>query len=449
MSNSTPKYTTLRNKIYWLHYKLPTAIFRQSNLKSQLVRFSLNTRDPDKAGYLSQILIFKLQEHCKLHSPTSISKASIDKTITSTLESFGEVPCRSVEQLKPKVSELNISSAFELYCQEMTSSEMWRVKTQCDNQGAVRRFIELMGDVALSAVSAALCREYKSKLMRYPLLTVGAASCKNRSIKELIDSGEIYPTISTTTINNQIRKLNSFFNWLVKQDFIRTNPISGMKIRQKGSLKAARTSFSQSDLAALFSSPLYTEHKFRHDYQYWLPLLALYSGARIEEICQLHIADITIESPYPHYKIDDSFKGQHIKNSNSRRTIPIHPELLELGFARLIAEKKQQGEIKLFGYLVPQREQLSHKPSQWFSKYKRGLGITDSRKVFHSFRHTMVDSLKQVRAHDYEIKALLGHQNGSVTHDIYGAIETPINLISDMVAVLSFKTALASVKPWN
>jgi integrase len=449
MSNPTPKYTILRGKTYWLNFKVPTAIYKQCNLTTQTIRLSLNSTDSDKAGSIAQLLTYKLKEYCKTNLATEVNKASIDDLLINTMISLGEVSAQSLQRPALKVKALTISTAFEQYNIEMTKAEVWRVKTQCDNQAAIVNFVELAGDIPLSSIDANICRDFKSKLIRYPLHRTKVHEFKNLNVIELINSNKVYPTISITTVNNQIRKINSFFNWLVKQGLLTINPICGMKIRQKISLKAARTSFSDHDITNLFSSTIYSEHQFLHDYQYWLPLLALYSGARLEELCQLYIADIKLDVEIPYFNIDDEYQEQHLKNNSSRRAIPIHPELIELGFNTFVDNKKQQGDVKLFGYLKPQRQKYGHKPGQWFSSYKKKCGIDDAKKVFHSFRHTMVDSLKKIRAQDYEIKSLLGHQNGSVTHDIYGSIDTPIDSIYSMMLGLSFKGLTAKVRAWQ
>jgi integrase len=449
MTNTTPKYTILRGKVYWLNFKVPTAIYKQSNLTTQIIRLSLNTSEPDKAGSLAQLLTFKLKEYCKAQLPQDVSKAAIDDLIINTMVSLGEVSAQSIQRPSLKVKALTVSSAFVQYDNEMIKAEVWRVKTRCDNQAAIANFVELVGNIPLSSVNPNICRDFKSKLIRYPLHRTKLIEFKGIDVCVLIKSDKTYPTISITTVNNQIRKINSFFNWLVKQGLLTSNPIIGMKIKQKTSLKAARTSFNDSDISSLFSTAIFSEHQFLHDYQYWLPLLALYSGARLEELCQLHIADIKLDSEIPYFNIDDEYHEQHLKNNSSRRAIPIHPELISLGFKVFVNQKQFQGEAKLFGYLVPQRQQLGHKPSQWFSKYKKRCGIADTKKVFHSFRHTMVDSLKKIRAQDYEIKSLLGHQNGSVTHDIYGSIDTPIDSIYSMLQGLSFKELTTKVKAWQ
>jgi integrase len=444
MATLKPKYTNLRGNYYWLHYKLPTELFRTTNLTSQLIRTSLNTSDPNKAASLAQILVYKVQDYCKTTSMTSITKQSITMLISNILVNLGERQPR----LNPIIAPQKISEVFEQYNTEMTKADMWREKSKIDSVAAVMNFIELINDRYITDVGPSVCREYKSKLVRYPLHYKKLSRYNGKSAIDLINSTDIYPTLSTTSVNNQLRKVSSFFNWSLRQGLITSNPISGMKIRTNTNSRAAREPFNCADLKALFSSKVYSEHEFLHDYQFWIPLLALYSGARLEELCQLNMADISIESDIPYLRIDDKFEGQHIKNVNSRRTIPIHPEILNLGFRKFINERRQQESTKLFEYLKPQRQKFGHEPSKWFGRYKIKMGVVSTKKVFHSFRHTMVDKLRKVRAQDYEIKELLGHSSGSVTHDIYGSVDTPIDAILTMLLEVSFKEIIIDVKAW-
>jgi integrase len=444
MTTLIPKYTNLRGNFYWLHYKLPTDLFRATNLTSQLIRISLNTSDPSKAASLAQIIVYKVQDYCKTTSMASITKQSITMLISNILVNLGERQPR----LNPIIAPQKISEVFEQYNTEMTRADMWREKSKIDSAAAVMNFIELIKDRCITDVGPSVCREYKSKLVRYPLHHKKLSRYNGKSAIDLINSTDTYPTLSTTSVNNQLRKVSSFFNWCTRQGLITSNPIYGMKIRTNTNSKAAREPFNSTDLEALFSSKIYSDHEFLHDYQFWLPLLALYSGARLEELCQLNMADISIDSDIPFLRIDDRFEGQNIKNNNSRRNIPIHPEILSLGFRKFINERIQQGNTRLFEYLKPQRQKLGHEPSKWFGRYKVKMGVLSTKKVFHSFRHTMVDRLRKVRAQDYEIKELLGHSSGSVTHDIYGSVEPPLDSILAMLLEVSFKDITVNVKSW-
>lgn len=100
MSKKTPKYTALRGNTYWLHYKIPANIFKYSNLSSQLVRLSLNTRDSIKTGSLAQILIIKLNDFFKSTQIDKISKTNIDEIIINTMVRLGEATNQSIQRKK-------------------------------------------------------------------------------------------------------------------------------------------------------------------------------------------------------------------------------------------------------------------------------------------------------------------------------------------------------------
>jgi integrase len=463
MKNQTPKYTVLRGKIYWLNFKIPAVLFRQTSLTMQVVKHSLKTKSEQEAGAYAQIAALKINEYCSSVNPNDVTKESIELVIKAALASLGVItkptsnkPEGSTKLIIPPVSsnsESNrtdtISGVFKLYKEEMLRADLWRVKSQHDIEASVRTLIELVGNNPLSEFTPPVCRQYKEFLLKYPIHRHKDLRFKTLSFQNIIKSKFTYNTLSITTINNQIRKVSTFFSWSVKQGYLNSNPMQGMKVRQKISAKSARLPFSEDNLKLLFNSCIYTEHKFSQDYKYWLPLLALYTGARLEELCQLYLSDINLSADIPYINISDEQPEQHLKNNSSRRQVPIHPELIELGFDKLICDKQASNCTKLFDYLVPQRQKLGHKPSLWFSKYKFDQGIIDRKKVFHSFRHTIVANLIKTKAPIYELKSLLGHQHGSITFDLYGSDEVDIEPISEMLNKLSFKNIIENVKPWS
>lgn len=463
MKKRTPKYTVLRGEVYWLNFKIPAALFRQTTLSLQVVKHSLKTKQEQQAGAYSQIAILKINEYCSSTSPNQITKAGIESAIKGALESLGVIYNSNLSNIRSSPSFPNvptsitppshnpdvITKVFALYREEMLRAESWRMKSQNDIEASIRTLIEIIGDMPIGDVTPPVCRSYKSSLLKYPIYRQKDLRLKGISIDNIINSNISYNTLSITTINNQIRKVSAFFNWSVKQGYIISNPIQGMKVKQKASLKSARLPFDDENLKHLFASSLYTEHNFSKDYKFWLPLLGLYTGARLEELCQLHLSDINLTNEVPYINVSDEQPEQHLKNNSSKRKVPIHPELFELGFERFIEGKQENDCLRLFDYLVPQRQKLGHKPSIWFGKYKRSLGITDKKKVFHSFRHTIVAKLISVKAPAYELKSMLGHQHGSITYDLYGSEHIDIQPIYEMLIKISYKNVTTNIKPWS
>jgi len=86
----------------------------------------------------------------------------------------------------------------------------------------------------------------------------------------------------------------------------------------------------------------------------------------------------------------DKQRGKTLKTKQSERIVPLHPELRRLGFLRFVEEVGHSGgtDAWLFEAISPESKDGAKAWSKWFGRYLRTIGITDTRKVFHSFRHT-------------------------------------------------------------
>ena len=103
---------------------------------------------------------------------------------------------------------------------------------------------------------------------------------------------------------------------------------------------------------------------------------------------------------------------KQLKNISSTRNIPIHQKLIKFGFLKY---KESLKSNKVFPELaVDTHGSLTGNWSKWFSRYKKSIGLTDKRKVFHSFRHTFKDALRNSDVDEALSDALTGHTNSSV-----------------------------------
>jgi integrase len=167
---------------------------------------------------------------------------------------------------------------------------------------------------------------------------------------------------------------------------MQSNPAEGLQIKRQKRADQERQEYTSKDLKKLIGSKEYIEGKHRHSYAYWTPLIALYSGCRLEEICQLHLEDIRQEKGVWVFDIND--KGEkRLKNRSSERLIPIHHQLVDLGLLDHVYSLADKGEERLFPELQKRRDGYGQTVSKWFQRYKKRCGIT-SCKTFHSFRHT-------------------------------------------------------------
>ncbi|ACD20848.1 site-specific integrase [Paraburkholderia phytofirmans] len=208
------------------------------------------------------------------------------------------------------------------------------------------------------------------------------------------------------------------------QGWLPSNPAKGVKVGTRSNAKMARLPFDLPALKLLFGSTIYTAGERpgagAGEAAYWLPLLALYAGARLEELAQLTPTDIS-ETPYSDtngaqrtcwiFTITDAGEGQQVKTAGSRRRVPIHPELIALGF---IEYARSVTGPRLFPALKPNNEGREGALfGKWFGKHKRAVGITDKRMVFHSFRHLFKNVMREAGVDEAVHDALTGRGRGS------------------------------------
>lgn len=192
----------------------------------------------------------------------------------------------------------------------------------------------------------------------------------------------------------------------------------GDKARQ--TMKTGWQPFDLDELKKIFAAKDYATLKSPHEF--WLPLLGLFSGCRIEELCQLTVDDVKEVNGHWVFDINMREGNKRLKSSHAVRFVPIHPAIISSGFvdyvrdvATLVGEKG-----RVFPYLRDDAVNgLSDVPSEAFKRYRTRIGITHPKKVFHSFRGTANNHLKQVGV-DEEIRCeLIGHEHASTNSAHY------------------------------
>ncbi|WP_175499204.1 site-specific integrase [Loktanella salsilacus] len=169
-------------------------------------------------------------------------------------------------------------------------------------------------------------------------------------------------------------------------------------------------------LNGLFRSLIFQDElEDKGDPLFWAPLIALHMGLRSEEILQLYLSDIQVIDDIPCIVLRQG-PGQSLKSEASHRTVPIHDNLIKLGFMHLVATLERAGEPRLFPWLKRSESKKTYTEnfSKRFTKYRKDNKIYDPQRDFHSFRTTFNSLLIEMRCNDTERRALMGH----VEHDV-------------------------------
>lgn len=240
--------------------------------------------------------------------------------------------------------------------------------------------------------------------------------------------------ISEKTRADYIQSLKTIFNWAEKRKYIIENPINEIDIPAPIISKASNKyqTFTLSQLQTIFHSDFYSKHwdnnRQRRSF-FWIGLLGLYTGARLNEICQLQFDDIQEEDGIKFISINEN-DGKHVKTKAGIRKIPIHQELIKLGFLEFVNLMQKQSPAKnkrIFMDLTPNsRGEFSAQPSKWFGKLLDSLGLKDKGLVFHSFRHTVRTILRNNNCPIDRVQRLCGWEGANSLSEHYGTISIKV-----------------------
>jgi len=236
------------------------------------------------------------------------------------------------------------------------------------------------------------------------------------------------PRISAATLKKRIGAVQAIMSFAHQERWIPENVAARIKISGYLSAGGGRRSFQDGELRVLFGAPLFCEPGGWRSRRgavtdrtlAWLFLLGLTSGARLEEVGQARLDDIKRDGDILYIDVDDrEFLGaptpageiqKNLKNNSSRRLIPIHKYLTDLGLERYLASLRNLGITRLFPDLQPDKLMRHTKEaSRRANRYIRRFVSTDERLVFHSLRHRFKDEGRAERVQDSVLDRLCGH----------------------------------------
>ena len=134
----------------------------------------------------------------------------------------------------------------------------------------------------------------------------------------------------------------------------------------------------------------------------------------------------------------DERKNQHIKNKSSKRIVPIHPKVMEMGFEEYYMSVRAKRKERLFYQLsYSDANHYTDKMSKWFGRYLDELGIKSKRKVFHSFRHLVKPELRDAGIPQEYQNAICGWEGQDTGERTYGS-NFKINVLYNELCKLKY-----------
>ncbi len=309
-------------------------------------------------------------------------------------------------------------------------------KLQQTYDAVFRLAADLFGaDRPIRDISREDCKAFRAVVQALP-----PNATKRFRGKSLVDVAKLglpeADRLRPSTMNHYIDSLATLFNYAESERWISQNPakrlaLKGVKKRHR------RDPFTTAELAAIFAAPLYTgcvddEHGYAKPGpnrprrgRFWIPLVGLFTGMRQGEIAQLRTDDVRLFQGVLCIFIAadgddvDEADRKRVKTEAGERYVPVHPELLRIGFAQHVEQMRKAGAERLFPDIVRGADGYFSPLSKWFSRFLADAGVKRQRNAFHSFRHTFRDAMREASVPLEAVVALGGWEGGGTQGD-YG-----------------------------
>ena len=314
-------------------------------------------------------------------------------------------------------------------------------KTRMKRTAQFRLFKEVLGaNTPIDQISREKARKLFDAISRLPANST--KRFKHLTTPQILQlpPEKLGKSMSATTANSYMAAFTGLMEFALNEHLVERNPAKGLRLASDGiKAKDKRLPFSGADLQRIFTAPLYVGcEDDQHGYarpgpnrprrgRFWVPLIALFSGMRLNEICQLSEDDIAKLDGHDVFFVRTSEDGtKRVKTHAGVRIVPVHPELQRLGFLDFTnaIRHAQPAGSRLFAELsVGSMGYASDPFSKWFARFLDHIEVKHQKKNFHSFRHNFRDALLAGNV-PQERARLLGGWSNSGTDARYGGSKT-------------------------
>lgn len=367
------------------------------------------------------------------HLVKQLPQEQIDRELG--IRQLGRSSANGLADFGPRADRL-FSAAVEAYCADPDGlpSRLASAIEIRQRKNSMLLFAEFMGDMPLGRITSDMLRQYREGALRQiPAKANNLPKTLKQdtmvaTIKAIKEAGIEWPLLSQEMRQERMAHLGRLFAWLYAKEWINFNPAASLtgehgiskaeRIKQKRKQRASKSNgddedgrqpFTGEELKRIFGQQQYATGDGRHvvsgnaawyPFEYWLPLLGLYAGCRISEVCQLHLSDVREVSGVWVLDLNENTPDKKLKtDATSFRQIPLHPKLVELGFLEYCEKLRRTGFQRVFPELSYSSTDARYakEPIRKMSAMLKALGMPrNGGKVFHCLRHNMNDALARV-----------------------------------------------------
>lgn len=351
-------------------------------------------------------------------------KTALDFNASATRFELEDVPSPSMPMtISENVARDRLSEVADRHIEEGERSNLWMAKTLTEKRDALNLLTQLVKDKPLADITKADARMVKSALQKLPKNRNKSPATKGLTLDAMLQMDGL-PVASIRTLNAYVSHFQTFFRWAVEQGFANDNVFDGMRFRMPKRDKAAqRDAFTTAQLGVMYKHLTENpEGLVPKDEHKWVTLIAMFTGARLNEVAQLGVSDLLLQDGVWCFSFTtEGDDNKHLKTEASKRLVPVHDDLLACGLQSFMDAARVKGRARLFPALSYDKQNgYGRNVGRWFNEsFLVKLGMKKATLSFHCLRHTMNTQLGQKNVPEHIQKAILGHTQSGMSYNTY------------------------------
>ena len=373
-----------------------------------------------------------------------------EEKLTPVIENYAPEPTQPyLVEKEDKPSQIDVSPKLSEMKEEFIGERLlsgFSPKSTRELESTIDDLIEIIGDIPILKVTLNNARDFKKIISSLPKYRNQSPRYRGLTIKQILSLDGVEGQ-EPKNINKLIYRVRVFFKWLKNNysEYVPQNHFDGLSIQEK-KFDKPRDIFTNKELHKIFDTTPFLNNTIRNPHRrnklasYFVPIIAIHTGMRLEEICQLRLEDVYKEGTVDIIRVTIS-KETKLKTVTSQRIVPIHENLKRVGFLEYCNYMKKQKKERVFWDLTKSRDGYGRNIGRYFMEYLRKVGVYEFQsKVFHSLRHSFITNLLQNGVREEVVNGLCGHKQKTMSTTIYFKGGFPSDLLyEEGISKLNFE----------